>query len=274
MYYIESSKKRKSNQSKSFKSKKTNDQESRYAVDKKSKDPTLSDEYEKLTKWYEKNEFIEKKIKEKKIFAICWWTHQDYLRTKIRNSSKFKNTNSYLSYGSVDKAWWFGYKAMFIFKQDPQGNVIKYERCSARGIKCKHCAVWMSDHSRGTLVDRVKAPHQGDISLEPQAVKQLFCDITGIDINEISNDQESIELDNKLKSLMDEYVNDPQNVSLAAVFEGKLKPPIHASTLGGPAAHHLTRSIVEMLVALGCTPNAAQKRPVYKLIEICICILS
>ena len=94
--------------------------------------------------------------------------------------------------------------------------------------------------------------------------KKSFAKVTGIDYDLISDDPDSIENCAILNQLINEYhLTHPDNLEINQL-------PLSLAKCGEGIEKIFHESLMELIVALGSTPTSAQKRALYKFINVCV----
>lgn len=217
-------------------------------------DPTLSQigqqlqhlEFEQKDKWLLKQASGDNPT----VFLINEWKHPHY--TEI-NTRKFK-----------DETWKFGRKAKYAQKRDKDGNILRYGNCSWNRIFCDLCDTAWYAGSATAFRNHLKVSHKADAIFMDIADKEAFCRVTGIDIESLADDPDSIEKYHELNTLINEYyLTHPDSLPIQ-------RTPLSLAKCGGGMSKIFHTSLMELIVALGSTPNAAQKRALNKFINVCI----
>lgn len=217
-------------------------------------DPTLSEvgkqlqhlEFEQKDNWLLKQASGDNPT----VFLINEWKHRHF---KEVNTRRVK-----------DETWKFGRKAKYAQKRDKDGTILKYANCSWLRIFCDLCATAWYAGSATAFRNHLKVSHKADAVFMDIEDKEAFCRVTGIDIQSLADDPDSIEKYTELNKLINEYhLTHPDSLPIQAT-------PLSLAKCGAGMSKIFHQSLMELIVALGSTPNAAQKRALNKFINVCI----
>ena len=237
------------------------------------KDPTLKDAAQKCKTWAEKNEYVEEQVEKNNIYLVNEYYNKNWQNTKLRSEqtkkNKIKTRQELLD--RMDKAWAFGYKAKYAQKINALNEIIKFDNCKWNRIQCIFCGGWYSCHTSQPLSAHLRKVHCHDAAVLTHDKKLLFCKVTKKSLEDLADDEDTINYHSDLFELIKNYNVDPDNKLLKRLKGTKMAKPIHLKSLGKAPSDLLHKSIMECVISLGGTPTIAQKRSLYKLIDVCLC---
>ena len=199
----------------------------------------------------EKNQWLLKqsKLHPPTVFLINEWDDEHFNQV---NTKKIK-----------DQAWKFGYKAKYAQRRDEEGNVLKYADVSWKRILCKWCPTWWTCQSSTSFANHLQN-HTAEAMFLDEEDKKAFAKVVNIDYDFLADDPDSIENSEILCQLINQYhLTHPDELVIN-------QSPISLKKCGEAIENMFHKSLMELIVAIGSTPNAAQCRALHNFINVCI----
>ena len=223
---------------------------------KDANDPTLSDEAKEMKKlgWDKKDAWLVQQSKNEnpKVFLINEWKHKHFQKVeKCQTRTR-------------DETWWFGRKAKYAQDRDKDGNILKYHNCSWNRIFCDLCPTVWCCHSSSSFGKHLKS-HAREAAFLDLKDKEVFCRVTGLDIEKLADDPDSIDSYAALNKLVNEY-----HLILDNTQQLTKKKPTSLAKCGDGVKNIFEEALMELIVGLHSTPSAAQTRTLRKFINVCI----
>ena len=214
-------------------------------------DPSLSDEAQKLTFWKDINKWLEEQaqIADSNVYLINEHLNADFLRTNKRQK--------------VAATWRFGEKAKYGLGKDEQGNITRYCDISWKRVRCVICGTWWSSKTSNNLAQHLSNAHKDYIQTQSEELQNAFAAAIGMSKQQFLNSDETdfIENDKRNKELNIFYA---ENESLE--FQRHPQP---LSNAGETAVKVIHDALIDMMVALGATPNRLNKHAVTQFLDVC-----
>lgn len=189
--------------------------------------------------------------------GVVFWINE-----YLDEAFKITNTRS-----KTSAAWRFCRKAKYALKRNSRGVITKYDTCSWKRCQCIWCDYICTCDSATTIQNHIRNCHIFDAQGLNEADQKLFCRATGIPMEQLNQDPETIEAQEEMNSLIAKYKIDTKDYKY-----GNLKPQ---SLKNQPQAiqKKFQQYLIELLVGVNATPSSANKRVVARFIDVCTSIL-